>query len=83
MMQDLNDTLPYTRALAIAGNPAPGRPQAQAENPSSHPGASFLGEVIQAAADESLDARIESLNEAIAASVCDLRSSSHRNRSAQ
>ena len=73
MMQDLNDTLTHTRALATSGNPTPGYPQTQPVNPSSYPGASLLGEVIQIGADESLDARIESLHEVCAASVCDLR----------
>ena len=75
MMQDLNDTLTHTRALATGPptTPGPRASQAQAENPSSQPGTSLLGEVIQAGAVESLAARIESLSEAVAASVSDLR----------
>ena len=75
MMQDLNDTLTHTRALATGPptTPGPRASQAQADNPSSQPGTSLLGEVIQAGAVESLTARIESLSEAVAASVSDLR----------
>ena len=78
MMQDLDEELTHTRARVIQtqqqqGNSTPGHLQTQPTDNSSHPGASLLGEVIRSGADESLNARIESLHEAIAASVCDLR----------
>ena len=68
MMNDLHDTIANIRST-----PAAGVPQAQPTHPACTPGASLLSEVIHADAESSLDARIASLNEAIAASISDLR----------
>ena len=50
-----------------------GSPQAPPDRPTLVPGTSLLHEVLQANAEDSINARIESLQEAIAASMSDLR----------
>ena len=74
MMNDLHDTIAHIRSTpAITATMTAGVPQTQPTRSTLVPGTSLLREVIHADAEDSLNARIESLHEAIAASMSDLR----------
>ena len=74
MMNDLHDTIANMRSTPATTNAmTAGVPQTQPTRPTLVPGTSLLREVIHADAEDSLDARIESLHEAITASMSDLR----------
>ena len=74
MMNDPHDTIAHIRSTpAITATMTAGVPQTQPTRPTLVPGTSLLREVIHADAEDSLNARIESLHEAITASMSDLR----------
>ena len=73
MMNDLHDTIANIRSTPVITTITAGVPQTQPTRPTLVPGTSLLREVIHADAEDSLNARIESLHEAITASMSDLR----------
>ena len=74
MMNDLHDTIANIRSTPVTTTTTTaGVPQTQPTRPTLVPGTSLLREVTHADAEDSLNARIESLHEAITASMSDLR----------
>ena len=70
MMNDLHDTIANFRSTpTLTTSTTAGAQQAQPSHPIIAPGTSLLREVIHADAEDSLDARIASIHEAITASM--------------